>query len=392
MTTSQTPAFLELSDSIVFEGRQGYFFKNGNGISNFDAGKGLIRHYDMNGALVDSIRIDPTYLLKEKGNFHPALFWAHRENLILLNTVGYTLDFFSKTGHYLFSRKLDLKHKGSKYFIGDEQPPFYPLATENTLLLPVHRTWKGYEGSALEFMEGGRTRYEQPGIIGEFDLEGNLVKVFGLYDSVYRQGKLLTYLDEYSLGSIGQDSIFVSFQLGDKIAVYHKGVEKEPIASRGAYFNRESKDLFAITSREEIMEDNPKYPIETPHYFDCVVVGNYLVRTYAIAIQDTVRFTDQELEVKKKWARGELKGCKIKTKHDYEQGFEYRSKPCFVQIFDLKQPQFPVYDGQIPLGFPMCLGMRGKDEFLFTSYFRPEHGQAVNQVIYYFRLKTIVQH
>ncbi|MCB0545264.1 MAG: hypothetical protein KDC70_17180, partial [Saprospiraceae bacterium] len=211
--TAQAPgALIELSDSIVFEERQGYLFKNGRGICAFDAAEGLIRHYDTELVLLYTVTIDTAYLAKERGNFHNAIVYETGDKIVLLNTTKYKLDLFNKSGKYLYSKKLALKYKGQRYFINNNFPPYDPVTSGNTLLLALKQEWEGYDGSNAEFLKGGQKRYEQSGIIGEVDMDGKLLNVFGRYDTAYRRGRLLTYLDGYSFGWIGSDSVFVSFQ------------------------------------------------------------------------------------------------------------------------------------------------------------------------------------
>lgn len=387
--SAQMTRQLEPIDSIVFEGRQGYFFKSGDGFCAFDAEKGTIIHYSLDGKVQKSIALDATYLLKNKRRFHPGLVFQTENQILLFNQLRYRFDVFDNDGRYLHSRKIDIKFKGDKYFINQLYPPYYPVTDGQTVYLAIHKSnWKGYSRSQAAFIKGGLRHYNEPGLVGEFDLDGHLLNVFGRYDSIYRQGRLLSYLDGYSFGQIGRDSIFISFQLGNQVSIYHKGAEKTPIASIGDCFNRDLYNLFAVNNRAEYVLADAKHLIETPHYFDCVVLGGkYLVRSYTTAIEDTVQFSPEEIDTRQRWARGDLKGCRIITKHDNDQAKEYASKPCYVQIYLLSHPTTPVYDGPIPIRFPMCLGLKGEDTFVFTSYLRAEAGKPDNHVVYHLRLK-----
>ncbi len=397
-------AQLVLYDSVSFERHQGYLFKTSDGFAAFDGLNGIVKQFDLKGKLTQSTRLDSAFYAKSKGAFHEAIIWIKGDQLILLNTHKYQLDFFNAAGKHLYSKKLGSKFKGERYFVQFGAPPYYAVMKDDILYLEIKKdNWKGYNGSSGAFRNGGKKRYAEPGLVGMFNLNGKLMQVFGQYDPVYRGEKLLTYLDDYHIGLIGKDSVFIQFQLGDQIAIYHKGISKSPFGIRGDCFNMDEDQYYDIKNKSEELENNPKHSINTPHYFDgCSVGGNFFVRSYAIGMEDTVQFTAEALLAKQQWLNGSLKGCLIRGKQDFQQAKEYRSKPCFIQIFDLKNPQTPIFDGPINLRFPICLGCFSSasaqindlvqepapvcDVFLFASYFRAEHGQPDKQTIYYYKL------
>jgi|GEM_PF-2340588 len=401
---SCTLAQLVLQDSVSFESHQGYLFKTTKGFAAYDGLNGIIKQFDLKGKLIQSTRLDSIFYAKSKGSFQGAIVWIKNDHLILLNTHKYQLDFFNTAGDHLYSKKLRSKFKGDRYFVQFGAPPYYAIMQDNILYLEIKKdNWKGYNGSSSAFRNGGKKRYAEPGLVGMFNLNGKLLHVFGQYDPIYRGEKLLTYLDDYHIGLIGEDSVFIQFQLGDQISIYHKGISKSSIGARGDCFNLDEDKYYDIKTRSEELENNPKHSINTPHYFDgCVVGNNFFVRSYAIGIEDTVQFTAEALIAKQQWLNGTLKGCLIRGKQDFQQAKEYRSKPCFIQIFDINNPQTPLFDGPINLRFPICLGCFSTvpsqindssqkpapacNVFLFTSYFRAEHGQPDKQTIYYYKL------
>lgn len=381
---------LVCTDSFAFDTIKGYPVRQGDSYFFYNRASGDLNVYsNQENNPVTTFTFDSLRDHRQRYYHYGDVAYRLSDRYMLIRHSGSHFDFFDLTGKYLHSKKIDQTFQGQKRYINDDYSPKNALVSRdgNSFFLRV-ANWPTKPKGEENYVIRQRKNLKTVGIVAQFNLDGEIIGIFGQYDPVYWDNERITDFDKYSISISSTDEVYLSFEISDKVSVYSGGKFIRYVGQRGEHINKDISEVKFSTSKQEWFFNLTTSYIETPLYFDCQIVNDrYLVRTYAAALTDTVQFTSQELETRRKWASGELKACRLKTKNDEAQLRLCRSKPCYVQIFDLQAGDKCLYDGPIEVRFPICLGMRNDNAFIFTSHLKPEKEYPQKQVLYYYQLK-----
>lgn len=387
---SQESMLLTRIDSFAFDSVKGYPAQQGGSYFFYDWMTGHLSAFSkQDNQEVITLTFDSLYDHRRHYYHYGDVVHRLADRYMLIRSTGTHFDFFDLNGKYLHSKRIDQTYEGQKRYINEDYIPKNVLVSNDgkSFFLRV-ANWPTKPKGEKNYVLRQRKNLKTIGIVAQYNLDGDIIHLFGQYDALYWNEERITDYYNYTVSISSKDDVFLSCELADQVAVYSKGNLIRHVGHRGRFINKDLSEIYFSTTKQDWFFNKVTSNIETPFYFDCQIVNDrYLVRTYAAASTDTVHFTANELQTRRKWVSGQLKGCLLKTQNDLNQRRIYRDKPCFVQIFDLQSEDKCLYDGPINVRFPICLGMRNENEFIFTSYLRPEKEQPQKQVLYYYQLK-----
>lgn len=387
---SQESMFLALIDSFAFDSIKGYPAHQGNSYFFYDWVTGRFSAFSkQDNQEVVALTFDSLYDHHLRYYHYGDIVHRLSDRYMLIRSTGTHFDFFDLNGKFLHSKRIDQTFEGRKRYINEDNIPKNVLVSSDgkSFFLRV-ANWPTKPKGEKNYVLRQRKNLKTVGIVAQYNLDGEIINLFGQYDTVYWNEERITDYYNYTVSISSKNEVFLSCELADQVSVYVQGNLVRSVGQRGRYINKDLSEINFSTTKQDWFFNKVTSNIETPFYFDCQIVDDrYLVRTYTAASKDTVHFTKNELETRRKWVSGQLKGCLLKTQNDLNQRRIYRDKQCFVQIFDLQSGDKCLYDGPIDIRFPLCLGMRNGNEFIFTSYLRPEKEQPQKQVLYYYQLK-----
>jgi len=337
-------------------------------------GLGLINTDNMELSIFD---LDGGKLIKEVRFEKPSSFaiapyaWQFLmragEDFFLLDDFDDSIFVFDAKGKFLGKKKLKTKYKGVQYYVSrhglDKFNPVYNDQTRR-LFVSISPEWKGYRNKK-KFTKGGIKKYSTNGLIGEFNLEGELQNVYGKYDSVYLKRLFLSYLDGSPFDKFENNGVVYSCQLSNDILIEDLQTHQtRKVGKPGRYIKKHFDELPEIQSIEDRALYENSFQVESPFNWSIHTTDRYLLRIYTTGIKDTVTVSEKDMTFTKEYINGEIKGCFLPPLSVSKRLKLLSNKPFFIQVYDVANNFNLLYDGPIDLEFPLFLGA-AKNEFYF---------------------------
>jgi hypothetical protein len=335
----------------------------------FDTDSMLLYRFDENFKIKDSITIAPPNT-KKAIRLHPSIVFADTANYWFLSTKKNELFEYDINGRIIKTIKINFKSNGKELSIDDGMyttgSQFYDKTSKSFFLTvrPKNRLDSETDDYYEKYFA---QKYRSNVVIGELSPSGNLIKCFGNYDNIYKDKVFLSHLDDTFFDKYDENAIIYTNQLSDDMTILDliDGSARR-VGERGKYINKAYSELAEIRNREASFFNEYTCLIESPYYASLDVIEDFIIRTYSIAIKDTVSIDQNDTETRVKWLRGEIKGCLLASKTEKLQQNLWLTKPYFVQIYDRKSLSL-LFDGPIGHCFPKFIRADGSKLYFYKG-------------------------